>query len=112
MRFVVLPFAALAAVAISSDIEAAQRLAPSAWTAKPGAADFARCMPGSTDIRPGEALLICKVQKDGHLTDCSARSSRDPRLEEWALCVSTEFRTSHRRQGQSVEIPLRWASPD
>lgn len=73
--------------------------------------EIARCMPDTTDIPPGEVLLVCKVRADGYLADCQARRSREPQLEEWALCASPKFRASKRYRGEKIEVPLRWASP-
>lgn len=90
---------------------APHRLPPSAWASKPTANDITRCMPDSTDIPPGEVLLVCKVRADGYLADCQARSSREPRLEEWALCAAPKFQATKRYRGGKIEVPLRWASP-
>lgn len=97
--------------ALASASGAPHRLPPSAWASKPTANDIRRCMPHSTDIPPGEVLLVCLVRADGYLADCQARRSREPRLEEWALCAAPKFRATKRYRGRKVEVPLRWAFP-
>lgn len=97
--------------ALVSPSVAPHRLPPSAWVSKPTANYITRCMPHSTDIPPAEVLLVCKVRADGYLADCQARRSREPRLEEWALCAAPKFRATKRYRGEKIEVPLRWALP-
>jgi len=97
--------------ALASSSGAPHRLPPSAWASRPTANDITRCMPHSTDILPGEVLLVCKARADGYLADCQARRSREPRLREWALCAAPKFRAPKRYRGEKIEVPLRWASP-
>lgn len=97
--------------ALASTFDGPYRLPPSAWVSKPTAADINRCMPASTDIPPGEVLLVCKISADGHLAGCQPRRSRSARLEEWALCVVPRFQAARRYRGERIELPLRWTFP-
>src|ERR1700755_1594332 len=63
------------------------RLPTAAWASRPTSDDFARCQPMSTDVRDGEVLLRCRVGASGALEKCEAKSTCDPRLRDWAMCV-------------------------
>jgi hypothetical protein len=97
--------------ALASTSNTPHRLPPGAWVSKPTTADISRCMPASTDIGPGEVLLVCQVSADGHMADCQSQRTTDPRLEEWALCVVPRFQAAKRYRGEKIELPLRWTSP-
>lgn len=66
------------------------RLNSSDWVRRPTVSDVAACLPDSTDLRSGQAVLICRTSRSGALEDCSASATGDARARKIALCLASK----------------------